>query len=246
MDMVLALIRVTSRSVTLKFCCFLFFSLQIHIVNAESLDEFFDRHGVPMLWIEPESGQIVDANPAAQNFYQFSREQLQKMRISDINLLSAEQIRQERDQAAAEGRNYFIFRHRLADGDERTVEVFSHPYQRGDRQLLLSVIKDITPIRDLSLGMWHYQDLLEEMVEQQTDALRKRSREILFLLIVGLSTTSAIIFALIVVMRKRRNAEHDAKRFKSMADNALFGHVVNDLKGNIIYVNEYFATVHSF
>lgn len=246
MGMVFRIVSFSPRWACIVLSSFICLFLPIQTVSADNLDEFFDRHAVPMLWIEPETGEIVDANPAAQSFYQYSREQLQKMRISDINMLSDEQISQERDQAAAEGRNYFIFRHRLANGDERTVEVFSHPYLRGERQLLLSIVKDITPIRDLSLGMWHYQDRLEEMVEQQTQALIKRSREILFLLIVGLVITSTIIFALIFVMRKRRKAEHDAKRFKLMADNALFGHVVNDLKGNIIYVNEYFAKVHGF
>lgn len=220
--------------------------LQSRVLNANTLDEFFERHGVPMLWIEPNSGRIVGANPAAQAFYGFDRAVLQQMYITDINMLSPEQIAHERAVAASEGRNYFIFRHQVADGEIRTVEVYSHPYAIDGRQLLLSVIKDITPGRNLSYGMWHYQDRLEEMVESQTQALLQRNREILFLLVVGLTATSSIIFALVFVMRKRRQAEQEAKRFKSMADNALFGHVVNDLKGNIIYVNQYFARVHGF
>ncbi|MCD8513526.1 MAG: hypothetical protein LRY63_09435 [Nitrincola sp.] len=45
--------------------------LQSRVLNANTLDEFFERHGVPMLWIEPNSGRIVGANPAAQAFYGF-------------------------------------------------------------------------------------------------------------------------------------------------------------------------------
>ena len=220
--------------------------LQAPLVLADNLDDFFERHNVPMLWIEPETGVIVDANVAAQNFYRYTREELQKKRISEINMLSNDQIREERQQATQEGRNYFIFRHRLADGDERTVEVYSHPYKREGRLLLLSIIHDITDARDLSLGMWRYQDQLEEMVAQQTKALMDRGRAILFLLVTGLIITSMTIFALMLVMRKRRKAEQDAKQFKTMADKALFGHVVNDLKGNVIYVNEYFAQVHGY
>ncbi|MCD8513524.1 MAG: PAS domain S-box protein [Nitrincola sp.] len=67
----------------------------------------------------------------------------------------------------------------------------------------------------------------------------------MFLLVVGLTATSSIIFALVFVMRKRRQAEQEAKRFKSMADNALLV-MCHDLKGNIIYVNQYFARVHGF
>ncbi|TVQ73971.1 MAG: PAS domain S-box protein, partial [Oceanospirillales bacterium] len=233
-------------SVILIIFC-IFFQITPLLANSlDSLDDFFERHSVPMLWIEPASGVIVAANPAAQTFYGYEAEEFRQLLISDINTLSSEQIAEERAHAASEGRNYFIFRHRLANGEVRTVEVYSHPYQRGDRQLLLSMVQDITPGRNLSYGMWHYQDRLEELVEQQTEDLLQRSRQILFLLVFGLAITSTVIFALVFVMRKRHKAETDARYFKSMADNALFGHVVNDLKGYVLYVNDYFARVHGF
>ena len=246
MCIVTGLARRTPRYVCLilliLFCLF----FQINPLLADSLDDFFERHSVPMLWIEPASGVIVDANPAAEAFYGYQPEDFKQLLISDINTLSPEQIAEERAYAASEGRNYFIFRHRLANGEVRTVEVYSHPYQRGDRQLLLSMVQDITPGRNLSYGMWHYQDRLEALVEQQTEDLLHRSRQIVFLLVFSLAITFTIIFALVFVMRKRHKAETDARHFKSMADNALFGHVVNDLKGNVIYVNDYFARVHGF
>ena len=43
--------------------------------RAPDFEQIFEQHGVVMLWIEPDSGQIVDANPAAVVFYGHSREQ---------------------------------------------------------------------------------------------------------------------------------------------------------------------------
>ena len=39
-----------------------------------------------MLLIDPISGDIIDANPAAANFYGYTLDELVKMKISDINV----------------------------------------------------------------------------------------------------------------------------------------------------------------
>jgi PAS domain S-box-containing protein len=39
-----------------------------------------------MLLIDPESADIVDANPAACSFYGWSQEKLTSMKITDINI----------------------------------------------------------------------------------------------------------------------------------------------------------------
>mgnify|MGYP000662718578 CR=1 FL=1 len=48
-----------------------------------------------MLIIDPEDGSIIDANPAAVNFYGWSKNKLTAMNISEINILSEEQIKKE-------------------------------------------------------------------------------------------------------------------------------------------------------
>ncbi|HKK02980.1 MAG TPA: LytS/YhcK type 5TM receptor domain-containing protein, partial [Gammaproteobacteria bacterium] len=52
---------------------------------------FDDNHAV-MLIIDPERGGIVDANPAAERYYGWSRAQLGAMRISDINTMPLSEI----------------------------------------------------------------------------------------------------------------------------------------------------------
>ena len=103
----------------------------------------FNNHGSIMLLIDTESGKILKANQAAATFYGYSVDQLQKMNIAQIHMYSPEEVERERLAAASEERNHFIFPHRLASGEVRTVEVHSYPIDE-EQSLLFSVINDIT------------------------------------------------------------------------------------------------------
>ena len=81
----------------------------------------FENIVAVMLLIEPDSGVIVDANPAAASFYGYSVEQLRAMRIDQINTLTPSEIEAEMGRAVRQERDYFIFEHRHANGEIRTV-----------------------------------------------------------------------------------------------------------------------------
>ncbi len=105
---------------------------------------FFEENGSVMIIIEPATGKIVDANLAAAAYYGYSREELIGMPIERINTLPMEEVALERERALRRERNRFEFRHRLANGEERIVEVYSSPMPVGSRRLLFSVVHDIT------------------------------------------------------------------------------------------------------
>ncbi|UCD80744.1 MAG: PAS domain S-box protein [Desulfobacterales bacterium] len=104
---------------------------------------FKNNHSI-MLLIDPENGEIVDANQAAISFYGWSYKELTGKKITDINTLTNEQVFQEMEQAKKEKRQHFFFRHRLSTGEIREVEVYSGPITVKDRKLLYSIIHDIT------------------------------------------------------------------------------------------------------
>lgn len=104
----------------------------------------FENNHAVMLLIQPETGQIVDANPAACVFYGYSRHEFKTKRIQDINLLSLEQIKQEMFNAAAYKKNHFNFQHRLSNGKIRDVEVFCGPIEVHGQSLLYSLVFDVT------------------------------------------------------------------------------------------------------
>ena len=104
----------------------------------------FETNMAVKLIINPADGTIVEANQAAAFYYGYSVEQLIAMQITDINQLSPEEVRKEMARAEQEERLYFNFRHKLASGEVRDVEVYSGPLQSGERTLLYSIIHDIT------------------------------------------------------------------------------------------------------
>ncbi|MEI6706674.1 MAG: PAS domain S-box protein [Methylococcales bacterium] len=105
---------------------------------------FFERNSSVMMLIEPKSGQIKDANKAAADYYGYTIEQLICMNISDINTLSPLYITEEKRLTLQAIRTHFNFRHRLASGEIRAVEVHSTPIENSGHPLLFSIVHDIT------------------------------------------------------------------------------------------------------
>ncbi len=114
--------------------------------DAEPCDygAIFEHMSSVVLLIDPSTGEIVEANPSACEFYGYTREQLTRMRIMDINTLTPEEVRREMEKARREKCKFFSFEHRLGDGRVTPVEVYSGPVRMGDREVLCSVIHDVS------------------------------------------------------------------------------------------------------
>lgn len=174
--------------------------------------DIFAIQGVPSLLIEPASGQIVAANLAAETYYGYPRATLLAMTIQDINMFTPEQVAAERTLAASEGRNYFIFRHRLGNGQIRLVEVHSQPIDFSGRKLLYSLVHDITPDRRALPDLAHYQQRLEATVDAQTTAIAAAKQRQDYLLIAGLLAQGLVIALLVVSVRRHRRLEQNHQR----------------------------------
>lgn len=106
--------------------------------------QMFTGHSAIQFLIEPESGAIVEANPAAVQFYGYTEEQLKQMSIDQINTLPREHVFKLRQQARERNTSYFLFPHRLASGEVRQVEVYSAPIVVHEQTLLYSIIHDVS------------------------------------------------------------------------------------------------------
>lgn len=112
--------------------------------SEENYRELFEGVKEIKLVIDPENGDIINANESASQFYGYSSTQLCTMKISDINILSPEEIEAEMDSAHSGNRNHFYFKHRLSNGEIRDVEVHSGPVTYNGKTLLYSIIHDVT------------------------------------------------------------------------------------------------------
>lgn len=104
----------------------------------------FMNHGTIMLILNPENGDILYANYAAEKFYKYTMEELVTMNIKDINILTNEEVQKELELANDQKRNYFRFQHVIKDGSIKDVEVYSYPIEIRGTEVLFSILFDTT------------------------------------------------------------------------------------------------------
>ncbi len=216
----------------IMMCCTVW--LHLSTASAEpTFDEFFESQNVVLLLIDPKTGNIVRANEAAALFYGYPEEKLEKMSIQQINQLSPEQVAEERELAQKENRNFFIFRHEMADGTVKTVEVFSVPYQFQGNTYLLSVIHDISKQREFQDDLWYYQNRLEQLVDEQTESIESQWQLIIALLLGGLGTTLFFVFKLKNAVKSQKKSAEDAEEQRQALDDIIWGTNIGTWEWNV-------------
>ncbi|MBF0101196.1 MAG: response regulator [Desulfobacterales bacterium] len=151
---------------------------QAEFALKESEERFrgmFERHSAVMFILDPNSGRIVNANESAVKYYGYTLETLKQMTISQINQLTPEEIYQVMQAVKMEDRNVFEFRHRLANGEIRDVEVNSTPIAFKGQTLLFSIIFDITDRKRMEQGL---RDRAKELEEFNKAMIGRESRVI--------------------------------------------------------------------
>lgn len=97
-----------------------------------------------ILIIDPRDGSIVDANDGACNFYHYTKKEILRKNICDINTLPMEQIFKKIKEVNLEINNQFIFHHRLANGEIKKVKVHSGPIKINNQSLIYSIVNKVT------------------------------------------------------------------------------------------------------
>ena len=135
--------------------------------------DLFEQNSSVMMLIDPASGAIVDANRSAIDFYGYARDELLHMSISAINTLPPEEIAKARERAQRGECKYFEFKHRLASGEARDVEVHITPIGDNERPLLVSIVNDVSARRRAERELEQYRGHLEELVASRTAELMR-------------------------------------------------------------------------
>ncbi len=125
----------------------------------------FETNRAIKLLIDPVDGRIVEANSAAAQFYGYSREQLCKLTIADLDSpIPGETL------GSTPNWTLFNFRHRNHAGDIRHVKIFSSPLEYEGRALMYMILFDITKRRKAEAAE-HDQRILAEALRNTAAVL---------------------------------------------------------------------------
>lgn len=130
--------------------------------SEQKFRNLFENHSAVKIILDPETGNIEDANEAAARFYGYDREQLVGMNIRQINTLNDNQIKEEIQNAVDRSRIHFEFTHRISNGTFKDVEVFSSSIFINGKKYLHSIVHDVTEQKKAK----HQNRLLIESIEQ--------------------------------------------------------------------------------
>jgi diguanylate cyclase (GGDEF)-like protein/PAS domain S-box-containing protein len=139
--------------------------------SEERYRQMFENNPAVKLLLDPETGAIVHGNQAACRFYGYDLEELRSMHIWDINTSSQEELRYEMARAAAQRRNFFVFKHRIASGEVRDVEIHTGPIQDGGRTLLYSIVTDVTDRKRAEEALLESEEKYRNIVRYATIAI---------------------------------------------------------------------------
>ncbi|HBE94145.1 MAG TPA: hypothetical protein DDW80_01640 [Desulfovibrio sp.] len=140
--------------------------------------KLFEDHAAVKLILDPETGRIMDANHAAAAFYGWSRERLREMRIQEINTLPPGEVRTHLARAMGQEQLRFEFRHRLADGSARDVEVLSGVIRHKGRMVLHSIVHDISDRKRMEQEFLRAKEQAEAANRAKSEFLAIMSHEI--------------------------------------------------------------------
>ncbi len=138
----------------------------------------FYNHAAVKMIIDPENGNIVEANKAAASFYGWPVETLKNMNIGQINVLPEEDFEREVKRVLSSKKFHFEFRHRKADGNLVDVEVFGSVIENENKELLHSIIYDISEKKKAERALLELNKELEKRVELRTEQLSEVNKEL--------------------------------------------------------------------
>ncbi|WP_164969991.1 PAS domain S-box protein [Arcobacter sp. CECT 8983] len=183
-----------------KILLFNFLFISILFSDHISLGSFLNNNNTTILIINPKNGKIVQANEFAAKFYGMKLSQLKSLNIKDINTFSKEQVQEEMQKAKEENRNYFIFKHKLANEKIEKVEVYSFPIIYNNQKLLFSIVNKYKD----KYAVKYFNKSLEQQVKIQTAQIEQSKQNItnIFLACMGLLIVWVVVLIYLLKQKK--------------------------------------------
>jgi PAS domain S-box-containing protein len=134
--------------------------------------QMFEKNRAIQMLVAPSDGSILDANLAAANFYGYTIEQLKALKMTDINTMPPEAVDKAMATVIDKQAYSYNCRHALASGEVRDVEVHVSPVEVNGKQILYSIVHDITERRRAEEEVARLNADLERRVAERTVKLK--------------------------------------------------------------------------
>ncbi len=129
--------------------------------------QLFEAQTDAVLLVDSENCQILDANPAAQRMYGFSRDELIQLKATDLSM------EPDKTQTAVMMTETHIplRTHRRKDGTELLVEINCSEFHFGARRIHVAAIRDITERKRVEAALKESEARYRQLFELESDAL---------------------------------------------------------------------------
>ncbi|MGC9195526.1 MAG: PAS domain S-box protein [Syntrophobacteraceae bacterium] len=135
--------------------------------SEELFRNIFDDHSAVKLIIDPDTGNIQNANKAAAAYYGWPKEKLLRMNIEDLIAFPG----QKQDQCECRQAMHCEGRHFLADGSVRDVEVFKSRIVVREKVLYHFIIHDITERKEAERLLRESEEKYHRLFDNINDAV---------------------------------------------------------------------------
>jgi diguanylate cyclase (GGDEF)-like protein/PAS domain S-box-containing protein len=138
--------------------------------------QMFEHNSAIKLIIDPNTGNIIEANRAAKEFYGYG-DQLLQMTIMDLRVDAIDTVREDINSTIKQQKTFFQTQHRLASGETRTIEVHSGPIQLGNKTVLFSIIQDISEQQKAITELIETEKRLQDLFNNTSSIIYIKDKE---------------------------------------------------------------------
>ena len=177
----------------------------------------FEKNDSIMMLIEKDTGRIREANTAAQRFYGYPINRLEQMCVQDLIVMPDGGTMPRT--SALKNTRFAQVRHRLCNGDLREVEVRNTHIQQGGRDILFSIVNDVTERRRMEEEIAKRQKL--EAIGLLAGGIAHDFNNILMAILGNVSLIKQKLPEAATEMNYVKNAEKGIERAKKLSGQLL-------------------------
>ncbi|OGV52282.1 MAG: hypothetical protein A2017_00790 [Lentisphaerae bacterium GWF2_44_16] len=130
--------------------------------------ELFWKNSAVKLIINPDSFEIIEANPEACEFYGYNEKRLRKLKFNNICRLSQAELKKKVSETRRGKKKVLALSQFTSKGEARHVELYLSTVMLNHREMLFCIVHDTTEFKVLEEQLNQYASKLRSVNEELT------------------------------------------------------------------------------